>query len=108
MPKSVADVRRYRDSRIADIKTRTRAHALLMQETDWDLYLISYPEVHQAGHLLWHVHDPEHPDHDASAPADVRDSMRALYRELDAAVGTLLELVPDGATVLFARPTGWA
>ncbi|HZP73581.1 MAG TPA: alkaline phosphatase family protein [Gaiellaceae bacterium] len=105
-PESVGDVRRYRDGRIADIRTRTSAHALLMRETDWALYVVSYPEAHQAGHLLWHVHDPEHPDHDPEAPEDVRDAVRALYRELDTAVGKLLELCPKDATVLLLSPHG--
>lgn len=106
LPQSITEIRRYRDSRIADIGTRTRAYALLMEETDWELYLVSYPELHQAGHLIWHVHDPEHPDHDPAAPADVRDSMRALYRALDDAVGALLVRCPENATVLLLTPHG--
>jgi predicted AlkP superfamily phosphohydrolase/phosphomutase len=49
----------------------------------WDLYLVVFKEGHCAGHQFWaRTSEPENP---------VRD----VYRELDAAVGDLVELVDD-------------
>lgn len=106
MPRAPAELRRYRDDRVEDIRIRTRAYGLLLERTDWNLYFVSFPEIHQAGHVLWHVHDPEHPEHDPETPADLLDALRDLYREVDDAVGELLGRVPAGATVFLLTPHG--
>lgn len=100
------DVRRYRDARLADIRTRTKGYRLLLDRDDWSLFYVSYPEIHHAGHLLWHLHDPTHPDHDPAAPEDCRDALRALYRGLDEAVGTLRSGLPADVPVFVVSPHG--
>lgn len=100
------EVRRYRDARLADIRMRTAAHRLLLDRGDWNLFYVSYPEIHHAGHLLWHLHDPSHPDHDPDAPEDCRDALRVLYRALDDAFAELRAATPAGLPLFVVSPHG--
>ncbi len=71
---------------------------------DWDLYLTALDQLHCAGHLLWHRHDPTHPWH-AYGSEQGYDPLLDLYQEVDTAVGTLLSDLPqDCTTVIFTGP----
>jgi predicted AlkP superfamily phosphohydrolase/phosphomutase len=62
----------------------------------WDLFLVVFKEGHCAGHQFWgRTGEPENP---------VRD----IYRELDAAVGDLLELVDVDTHVMIFSGLGMA
>jgi predicted AlkP superfamily phosphohydrolase/phosphomutase len=103
---SYEEIRRYRDARVQDARTRARAYALLLERNDWDFFYVSFPEAHHAGHLLWHVHDPAHPAHDPTAPQDVRDALRAIYDAIDEGVGSLRALLPPDQPFLIVSPHG--
>lgn len=105
-PDSIEEIRRYRDRRLRGIEQQTRGLALLLAETEWAFFLASYSEAHPAGHLMWHRSDPEHPEHDPDAPADVRGLMRSLYEAIDAGIGELLGRCPPEARVLVLTPHG--
>jgi predicted AlkP superfamily phosphohydrolase/phosphomutase len=60
----------------------------------WDLYLVVFKEGHCAGHQFWH----------RTGEAD--NPVRDIYRELDAAVGDLLEVVGEEAHVMLFSGLG--
>ncbi|MEQ8857293.1 MAG: alkaline phosphatase family protein [Pseudomonadales bacterium] len=69
----------------------------------FDLLATSFTEAHDAGHLMWHLHDPMHPRHDAAWRTAHGDPIRRLYQEMDAAIGRILEdAEPSGTVALFA------
>jgi predicted AlkP superfamily phosphohydrolase/phosphomutase len=70
---------------------------------DWDLILTVMSEPHSAGHHLWHGVDPNHPLHHAATSELARQRLLDTYQAVDAAVGRLLDSLPeDVATVVFA------
>ena len=88
------------------MRQQTRALALLLERTRWDLFFASYAEPHQAGHLLWHLCDPSHLEHDPDAAEDVRGGIREIYKAVDEGIGDLLEGLPAETTVLVFTPHG--
>jgi predicted AlkP superfamily phosphohydrolase/phosphomutase len=82
---------------------RKRALLLdLLRAEGWDLFACTLTESHCAGHQLWHYLDPTHPDHDPRAPASLRDGIAAIYADLDATVGALIDAAGDGTSVVVA------
>jgi predicted AlkP superfamily phosphohydrolase/phosphomutase len=80
---------------------KRRLSATLLAEGEWDLFLTVFGESHAIGHQQWHLHDRSHPRFDpATRDALGGDPLLRVYQELDAALGELLSLVDDRATVL--------
>jgi predicted AlkP superfamily phosphohydrolase/phosphomutase len=108
MPNSDSQYRRYRDRLLRSVEEQTRGLEALIDGTDWDFFFSSYAEPHQSGHVLWHLHDPEHPDHDPTAAADLKDALRSIYRAVDAGLARLIERLPADARVFVLTPHGMA
>lgn len=71
-----------------------------LSQGGWDLFLTVFTESHCAGHQNWHLHDADHPKHDPKLASAIGDPIRDIYREIDSAIGRLLdEAGPD--TVVF-------
>ena len=105
-PRSSFEVRRYRDRLLRSIDEQTRGLAALIDGTEWDFFFGSYAEPHQAGHLLWHLTDPLHPDYDPDADADLRDALPAIYRAVDTGLGLLLGRLPPECRAFVLTPHG--
>lgn len=105
-PRTHADFRHYRDRIIRSVEEQTRGLLALVEGTDWQLFFASFSEPHQAGHLLWHLMDPAHPDHDPDTPADLKDALTAIYRGVDAGIGRVIERLPDDCRVFVLTPHG--
>jgi predicted AlkP superfamily phosphohydrolase/phosphomutase len=106
VPRTTSEYRAYRDRMLQSVDEQTRGLTALVEETDWDFFFGSFGEPHQAGHLLWHLVDPEHPGHDPTQPGDVRDALVAIYRAVDAGIGRLIERLPDGCRAFVVNPHG--
>jgi predicted AlkP superfamily phosphohydrolase/phosphomutase len=106
LPTTEGEVREYVRERVEGVRQQTRALGLLLERTRWDLFFASFAEPHQAGHLLWHLCDPTHLEHDPDAAEDVRAGMRQIYEAVDEGIGELLERLPADTTVLVFTPHG--
>lgn len=98
LPRSPSSYRDYLDGVCRQIRMQGEAMAHLMETTPWDLFFGTIYETHEAGHLLWQFQDPVA----AASVADdgLRQPMRRIYQEADAAIGRLLER-RDGDTRVF-------
>jgi predicted AlkP superfamily phosphohydrolase/phosphomutase len=99
-PRGEAELRRYVATTLDGLERQAEALARLAVETDWDLFAGALADVHQAGHFLWHLDRPEHPEHDPGTPADLRRSLAALHERADGAIGRVLAALPADTTVL--------
>ncbi|MBY0276891.1 alkaline phosphatase family protein, partial [Candidatus Binatia bacterium] len=86
----------------AAARGRLVRHALATQAAD--VALVVFPELHRAGHFLWHLDRDDHPALDGVVvPPELRDAFRRVAVSVDAAVGTILAtLRPPARLVLFA------
>jgi predicted AlkP superfamily phosphohydrolase/phosphomutase len=91
--KSPRERERIRARLVEGARRKGELSAWLLESRPWDLFVTVFGECHRGGHLLW-------PEDEGEPPTALLD----VYRAVDAAVGTLLEMLArEGATVvLFA------
>jgi predicted AlkP superfamily phosphohydrolase/phosphomutase len=79
---------------------KAQAARWLMREQPWDAFVLVFAEPHPAGHYLY-------PTGAVDDPSDARmKPLREIYAAVDAAVGQVLEGVPDDATVIVVSGDG--
>jgi predicted AlkP superfamily phosphohydrolase/phosphomutase len=71
----------------------------LLDAADWDVFMTVFGESHCVGHQCWHLHDGDHPRHDAAAAGAMGDPVVEVYERLDSALGHLLAGVAPDAEV---------
>jgi predicted AlkP superfamily phosphohydrolase/phosphomutase len=86
-------------------RTRAEIAREYLGQGGWDVFTQVFTESHCAGHNQWHLHEPSHPSHDREMAARIGDPIRAVYVEIDAAMGRLIEAAGE-ATVLVVSAHG--
>jgi predicted AlkP superfamily phosphohydrolase/phosphomutase len=100
-PRDHAGLERLVASCVQGVEQRGRLAERLLVETAPDLFVLVFPEVHHAEHLLWHAIDPAHPDHGLATPAERSgQGIGALLQAVDRAIGRLRDVAGPQATVL--------
>ena len=89
--RTAADFRAYLDGLEEAVERKRELTLSLLEREDWDLFVQVFTEAHCAGHQTWHLHDPDHPAHDAALAAAVGDPIERVYRAIDRAVGAIVE-----------------
>lgn len=99
-------VREMRDLLVEGMRRKSQVLQHLMMTERWDLFIGVFSETHWADHVMYHVIDSEHPDHQ---PA-FREEFGGFYRELltlqDECIGELLRHAGDDVTVLVFSASG--
>jgi predicted AlkP superfamily phosphohydrolase/phosphomutase len=70
----------------------------------YDLIVIGFNEIHDAGHLLWSFMDGRSPGRDPEGK--LADGVHMLYRRIDREIGAVMELLPAGSTVCMLSTYG--
>jgi predicted AlkP superfamily phosphohydrolase/phosphomutase len=101
-PKSLAD---WRDVLVERVRTKTAMSRDIFEREPWDLFMTAYGDPHDVGHMFWHLHDVNHPLHDAKWAARYGDPVKDVYVELDRAIGDWVKLAGNRChVVVFAGP----
>lgn len=84
---------------------RTEITKYVLRQEQWDLVVANYAEPHWAGHMGWHIHDKEHPEHDPELAARCGDVLLTVYEALDTAIAEIQAEAPD-AVLMVISPIG--
>jgi predicted AlkP superfamily phosphohydrolase/phosphomutase len=84
---------------LVGVERKAELTRFLLDKTDWDLFVVVFGESHCIGHQCWHLHDLDHPRHDAAVVGVLGDPVINVYERLDAAVGHVLAGVGHDAEV---------
>jgi predicted AlkP superfamily phosphohydrolase/phosphomutase len=84
---------------LSGVDRKAELTRFLLDQADWDLFMVVFSESHCVGHQCWHLHDGHHPRHDATVTAVMGDPVVDVYERLDAALGHLLAGVAPDAEV---------
>ncbi len=103
-PRGARAVRAYVRDMVRGCGQQGSALTRLLKTNDWRFAFASFAESHQAGHWLWDLADPAHPDHDPSLPADLRDGLMRIYEATDRAIGEVVSSLPPDTVVLVISP----
>ncbi len=94
------------DKLLKRVTAKTDMSCDYLDQGGWDLFVTCFGEPHDVGHIAWHLHDRDHPLHDAETAGRLGDSLKVIYRAIDAAMGRLLEAAGPEATVLVVSGPG--
>ena len=78
----------------------------LLERENWDLFLTVFNDPHSAGHLFWHLSQPEHPLYEAFQSHITHDPLLAIYQAMDDAIGQILEKAPENAYIVIFSAHG--
>jgi predicted AlkP superfamily phosphohydrolase/phosphomutase len=98
--RSTADYEALRAGLLEGVDRKVRLLRHFLAAEDWDFFFGVFSESHCAGHQLWHLMDPDHPQHDPAAPLTLRSAMLDVYRAIDTGLGALLRDLPPDVHVL--------
>ncbi len=84
---------------LTGIDRRAKICTDLMQREPWDLLVTVFSESHSAGHMYWHLSQPDHPLYNF-CKQDGRDPMIEIHEAIDEAIGRICDAAPDGTRVV--------
>jgi predicted AlkP superfamily phosphohydrolase/phosphomutase len=93
-----AAMNRLKSGLLTGIERRVAICKDLLERDRWDLFLTYFSELHSAQHYFWHLSQPDHPLHAAFAVPG-QDPLLDVFKAVDRAVGSILEVVPPDAIV---------
>lgn len=104
-PRDLEGLQRLNSACLEGIKVRGRLAQELLRETNPRLAIISFTEIHRTGHFVWHNEEPESEvfatDEFANLPP-LKPDMKALLREVDRQIGSLIETCADANVLVFS------
>ena len=100
--RSVDEYRAFVSALQLGVRRKAQWSTALLARGGWDLFMQVFTEAHCVGHQCWHIHDPAHPAHDASAAASIGDPLRLVYAAIDRAVGELVDTAGDARILVFS------
>jgi predicted AlkP superfamily phosphohydrolase/phosphomutase len=80
---------------------------LLQEGAPYDFFGILFGEADTACHHFWHLADPGSPRHDPELRPRYGDTIAAVYRRLDAALGAILAADPGFESVIVVSDHGF-
>lgn len=93
---------------LAYVRARARAFDLVWDRVDPQLFVGVFTATDRIHHFLWADLDPSHPRHDASAAPACRRLVEDVYREIDRALGRLLDRVGEDGAVFIVSDHGFS
>ncbi|MEM8673639.1 MAG: alkaline phosphatase family protein [Cyanobacteria bacterium P01_G01_bin.67] len=95
------------------LKESIRGHSAiacdLLQQDQWDLFLMVFGETHTVGHDLYNHSQADHPIYKhLSRNGTKPDPVLSIYQQIDAAIGEILAKAPQDSNVLCFSAHGMA
>jgi predicted AlkP superfamily phosphohydrolase/phosphomutase len=103
--KGIAD--RFLDDLRMLVDMRTRAAEYLMNEYEWDFFMVHYIATDWVQHFLWHCMDRSHPRFDEAEAVRYGDSILEIYQRVDAALSRLMEGLSEDVVLLVMSDHGF-
>jgi predicted AlkP superfamily phosphohydrolase/phosphomutase len=86
-----------------EIKRRFAVDLIRMRQHEFIFF--GFGELHKAGHFFWRFHDRTHPEFTDAEP-ELVDSLRAMYEEMDRALGSVLSQLDDADDLIVVTDRG--
>lgn len=102
-PDDPRDLKELTVACIEGVRVRGMLAQRLIRETSPRLSLIVFPEIHHAGHQMWHTIEPNHQVYSArklNSGHALAPLLKDVYRAVDQQIGGLIEAAGNGATVM--------
>ena len=102
-PNSQSDLKALSEACIEGARLRGTLARALIEQTSPQLSLIVFPEIHHAGHQMWHTVNPHHRLYAGRKLKVVEPALKDIYRAVDAQIAGLIDSrVSSEAILVFA------
>ncbi len=98
--KSPQEFLALRDALVLGVEKKAELTKRYLNRGGWDFFLQVFTEGHCIGHQCWHLHDASHPGHEPDFARITGDPIQDVYVAIDRAVGDLLALAGEDATII--------
>jgi predicted AlkP superfamily phosphohydrolase/phosphomutase len=78
----------------------------LMGENEWDFFMLVYRDTDEMPHFFWRYMDSNHPEHDPSVDSKYKNAILDYYKNLDTAIGKLVDAAGPGTTTMIISDHG--
>jgi predicted AlkP superfamily phosphohydrolase/phosphomutase len=85
---------------------RFKAILWLLDQVDWDFFMVVFRGTDVLGHALWRFLDPAHPAHEPAVARRCGDALLKHYQRMDRAIAVLRELAGPQTTLLLMSDHG--
>jgi len=82
------------------VRTRTATAKYLMQNKEWDFFMVVYTAVDKVQHHFWKYIDPSRPESRENYPYS--DAIFQVYREVDRGLGELIAAAGDATLIIMS------
>lgn len=97
-----ADYRQFVDRLVRGVEQKAQITRHILTQERWDFFAQVFTETHCVGHQCWHLHDEQHPGHDAAIAAEIGNPLRRVYAAVDAAIGSIVRDAGDVLIVVLS------
>ncbi|MBC7789831.1 MAG: alkaline phosphatase family protein [Anaerolineae bacterium] len=104
--RNVASLLAWRDHLIAGPGRVANEVIELLSRDSFELLWLTFPVSHKAGHHLWDPASVIDEPMNAATEQRLRGGLAEVYMAIDAAIGRVLDALPDHADVIVFSPTG--
>lgn len=101
-PESGRAYQHLHDDLLAGARAKAALSRWLFESGPFDHFLTVFAETHWAMHLLWHLLDEGHPDHDPALAARHAGAFREVLAVIDDLIGELRARAPEADLVIFS------
>ncbi|WP_282605475.1 alkaline phosphatase family protein [Pelagibius sp. Alg239-R121] len=102
----IHELDRFADELVRGARMKGELSEDFVLRENWDFFAQVFTEAHCGGHLLWHLHDPDHIRHPEAVEAGVGDRLKDVYVAIDEGIGRILDRLDEDTTVIFLANHG--
>lgn len=101
-PNSQSDLAALSAACVDGVRLRGALAQMLIKETSPRMLLMVFPEIHHAGHQMWHTVDPDHRIYNGRKLSVVGPLLKDLYRAVDTQIAALIDSRSWDTVLVFA------
>jgi predicted AlkP superfamily phosphohydrolase/phosphomutase len=104
-PDNQSNLKELSDACIKGVQLRGTLAQRLIRETEPRLSLIVFPEIHHAGHQMWHTIEPDHQVYqgrELNGGHALDPLLKDVYRAVDRQISGLIEAAGNETVIVFA------
>lgn len=99
-PNSESDLKALSEACIEGVRLRGELARTLIEQTRPQLSLLVFPEIHHAGHKMWHTVYPNHRVYAGRNLKAVEPALKDIYRAVDTQIGELIDSRGSSQSIL--------
>jgi len=95
------------DELYKNLENNSRVAQYLLTHKDWDFFMVHFYGTDRIQHELWHMLDPNHPDHDPDEIKSLGNVVENFFIKVDSVVGELVNDLDDETLILVMSDHGF-